>query len=151
MNPANFVLRVMVAAVAPVAVIASAPTPPENLTAAKQVSGICVQVGVGDANVLAGLTANRGLIIHALERDPIKLHEAQQKLQTRGLYGQVAVEPWPGTALPYADDLVNLLIVEDNNEIPQTEILRVLVPNGAAWLQRATNWASLRKPWPSDF
>ena len=109
------------------AAMASAATPLEVLAAAKQVSGICVQVGVGDGSLSAELGANRGLIIHALERDAIKLHEARQKLQARGVYGQVAVEPWPGKALPYADDLVNLLIVADGGEIPENEILRVLV------------------------
>jgi hypothetical protein len=121
------------------------------LAAAKKVSGICVQIGVGEGDIAAELAGNRGLIIHGLERDEKIVREAREKLQVRGVYGQVAVERWSGKSLPYADNLVNLIIVQDGYDIPPNEILRVLVPQGTAWVQKGSEWTSIRKPWPDEF
>ena len=51
-----------------------------------------------------------------------------------------------GNALPYADNLVNLLVSEQPTTIPAKEIERVLAPLGVALI----NGKKTVKPWPSD-
>ncbi len=59
--------------------------------------------------------------------------------------------PWEGPCLPYADGMVNLLLVTDDDAgLEPQEIDRVLAPLGVAWIQRDGVVTSYRKPWPAD-
>jgi hypothetical protein len=51
----------------------------------------------------------------------------------RDCYGRVTIEPWSGTRLPYASELVNVVIVSSAEwRVADTEIARVLAPRGVA-------------------
>jgi outer membrane protein assembly factor BamB len=51
-----------------------------------------------------------------------------------------------GGRLPYADNLVNLLIAESSENVPADEVMRVLVPNGVAFI----GGKKIVKPRPAD-
>ena len=57
------------------------------------------------------------------------IQKARQHIKSLGLYGTVSVEQFDGKALPYNDNIVNLLVAESPLDIPEDEILRVLVPH----------------------
>ena len=68
-------------------------------------------------------------------------------LRDKGKLGGVTVIQWDGKRLPYADNLVNLLIdTGAAAKIAKSEILRVLVPGGVAMVggERTV------KPWPTE-
>jgi outer membrane protein assembly factor BamB len=102
------------------------------LAAAGVQGGIVVHVGCGDGRLTAALRAGDAFTIHGLERDPALVKAAREHIAKLGRYGPVAVEHWTGSTLPYADNLVNLVVVSDPSSVERTEILRVLAPGGVA-------------------
>ena len=121
------------------------------LAAAQGMGGVCVQLGCGDGAVSARLAGRGNLFVHALEADASQVKIARENLRVLGLYGPVTVEHWTLAWLPYADNLVNVVVAEQPGEIPDAEIVRVLAPNGVAWIQRDGQWSTVRKPLPKEF
>ena len=92
--------------------------------------GIVVHLGCGDGRLTAALRADERYTIHGLESDPALVARAREHLAERGLYGPVSVETWNGPTLPYADNLVNLIVVSGSTAVAKAELLRVLCPGG---------------------
>jgi outer membrane protein assembly factor BamB len=99
--------------------------------------GLVVHVGGGNGNMgqlLAEYSTNDGYLVHGLSTDPAQVAVAREYLLDQGLYGKISVALFDGKTLPYAENLVNLVVVVDDPdvEISREELLRVLVPNGIA-------------------
>jgi outer membrane protein assembly factor BamB len=120
------------------------------LGAAGVKGGIVVHLGCGGGELTAALRVNDSFVVHGLEPDPLKVAEAREHIVTQGLYGPVSVEEFAGAVLPYADNLVNLLVVEDPGAVSREEIMRVLVPNGVACVKREGAWRTTTKPRPDN-
>ena len=114
--------------------------------------GLVVHVGCGDGKLTAALRANESYVVHGLDADAKNVEAARKHIQSLGLYGPVSVEQWTGARLPYADNLVNLVVISDSGlQIPETEVLRVLAPLGVAYVKSKDGaWAKTQKPWPKD-
>ncbi len=127
--------------------------------------GLVVHVGCGDGESTARLRVNDRYLVHGLDADPENVEKARRRLRSQGLYGPVSVDRFDGARLPYADNLVNLVVVSDAAcRVPAEEILRVLAPRGAAVLpagfepawpagvrpEPAGKGRIVRKPVPSD-
>ena len=122
--------------------------------------GLIVHLGCGDGlppaalikPAFGGLTAalhvNDRYLVHGLDPDPDVVAKARKHIQSLGLYGRVSVEILDGTDLPYADNLVNLLVAEDLGGVPMEECLRVLAPNGVAYVKSGNKWNKIVKPRP---
>ncbi|MBE3098330.1 MAG: PQQ-binding-like beta-propeller repeat protein [Planctomycetes bacterium] len=148
-------LSCLPAALAPAAAPADAKAlAGEILSAAAVPGGLCVQVGAGDGTVAAELAAGGRFLVHGLEPDAAKAETAVRHIRSRGLYGQAWVEQYTGDRLPYAENLVNLLVVSDPARInvPQGEIMRVLCPGGVACIRRVggPGWTRIQKPRPAE-
>ncbi len=115
--------------------------------------GLIVHVGCGDGTLTAALRTSDSFIVHGLDADAANIAAARQHIQSLGLYGPVSVETWSGKRLPYADNLVNLVVVSDESSVGRNEILRVLAPGGAALIVNSrspgpdSRWV---KPLPGD-
>jgi SAM-dependent methyltransferase len=112
--------------------------------------GIVVHLGCGDGRLTAALHANESYTVHGLEADAAKVAGARKYIQGQGVYGPVSVEQHSGPALPYTDNLVNLVVVQDAGEVPMAEIMRVLAPGGAACVYRGGKWEKIVKAWPEN-
>jgi len=112
--------------------------------------GLVVHVGCGDGRATAALRANDSYLVHGLDTDAAKVAEARRYIASLGVYGNVSVAKWEGATLPYTDNVVNLLVVEDGISVPRAEILRVLAPNGVAYAKAGERWTQTTKPWPDD-
>ncbi|MFV1964699.1 MAG: PQQ-binding-like beta-propeller repeat protein [Pirellulaceae bacterium] len=112
--------------------------------------GLVVHLGCGNGTLTAALRVDDRFAIHGLERDADKVANAREYLQSLGIYGPVSVEHFTGSALPYTDNLINLVVAEDLSGISLDEVMRVLAPHGAAYVQRDGQWKVLVKPWPDD-
>lgn len=110
--------------------------------------GLIVHFGCTDGRLTAALRAGDSYLVHGLALDAASVNKARQHIQSLGLYGKVAVEPWKGGRLPYAGNLVNLLVAEDLHGLSQEEVDRVLVPNGVACIRRDGTWTRVVKPRP---
>lgn len=57
----------------------------------------------------------------------------------------------PGATLPYADNLVNQIVVQGSGfKVQSSELMRVLVPGGRAYVRKGDEWDVLEKSWPEE-
>jgi len=122
----------------------------EILDATGVKGGLIVAVGCGDGKLTAALRAGDSYLVHGIDRDPQNVEKARKHIRSVGLYGDVSVDSFDGEHLPYIDNLVNLLVAEDLNDVSMDEVLRVLCPNGVAYIKAGERWQKTVKPWPSD-
>jgi len=112
--------------------------------------GLVVHLGCGDGRLTAALRANDSYLVHGLDADAANVEKARAHIRSLGLYGPVSVELWGGGALPYIDNMVNLLVAEDLGKTPTGEVLRVLAPNGVAYVRQGGQWTKTVKPRPKE-
>ena len=112
--------------------------------------GFVVHLGCGDGKLTAGLRANDSYTVQGLDADAANLAKARDHVRSLGLYGKVTVDHWRPGRLPYIDNLVNLLVSTEEQQVPREEILRVLAPNGVAYVSRDGTWSKTVKPWPAE-
>ncbi len=113
--------------------------------------GLIVQVGCHDATLALCLAKKPNILVHALVDDRDELQRIRRQIRDGGVYGRVSAISWKGPFLPYADGMVNVLLVLDEGAtLEPKEIDRVLAPLGAAWIKRDGAVAVHQKPWPID-
>ncbi len=119
--------------------------------------GLIVHVNCGDGKLTAALRANDSYLVHGLDADAKNIEQARKHIQSLKLYGKVSVEHFTkpdvvgrGNRLPYTDNLVNLVVSEQQMDVPMDEILRVLVPNGTAYIKKGDIWTKTVKPRPKE-
>jgi len=158
-----------VAALTLATAIGQAGAPPGETAAAKQIlaasgvrGGLVVHLGCGDGRLTAALAvrgvssrrdpagrgrpAHNAYLVHGLDTDPANVQKASAHIRSLGLYGPVSVELLRGGRLPYADNLVNLLVADNLGKVPMAEVTRVLAPRGVAMI----GGRKTVKPWPAD-
>ena len=118
------------------------------LTAAGVKGGLVVHLGCGDGKLTAALRASDSYLVHGLDADPANVAAARRHVRSLGLYGKVTVERWTSARLPYADNLVNLVVAQDLGTVPMNEVMRALAPNGVAYIKTGGAWRKTVKPRP---
>lgn len=120
------------------------------LQAAGRRGGLAVHVGCKDGRLAALLRSDGKYVVQGLHTEREVVRNARQHIRSEGLYGPVSVEGWDGKDLPYVDNLVNLLVVEEKGELTQGEMMRVLAPGGMAFVRLSGEWVKKVKPVPAD-
>jgi SAM-dependent methyltransferase len=110
--------------------------------------GLVVHLGCGDGALTAALRANDSYLVHGLDADAADVERARATIRDLGLCGEVSVERLKGDGLPYADNLVNLIVASDLGEVAMEEVQRVLVPEGVAYVRSDGGWTKTVKPRP---
>ncbi|MCB1274947.1 PQQ-binding-like beta-propeller repeat protein [Prosthecobacter sp.] len=111
--------------------------------------GIVVHVGCGDGKLTQALRANERYQVQGLTKDAAAVPGIRESIHEAGKYGPVAVESWDGKHLPYIENYVNLLVIEDASAVAKEEIDRVLTPLGVAMVKKVGGgWDKITKPWP---
>ena len=131
--------------------------------------GLIVQLGATDAKAATQLSLTGRYLIHILDADAEKVQAARTKIRKEGYYGLAWAEKTvSSTKLPYAENLVNLIVVQDY-AVPVKELFRVLTPGGSIVVTNAKllNQEALtsagfnafkqvdstlvaKKPWPAE-
>jgi outer membrane protein assembly factor BamB len=127
--------------------------------------GLIVHLGCGDGRLTAALGAADQAVVQGLDSDPALVAEARAHIRLLGRYGRVSVGAFDGKQLPYADNLVNLVVVSGGgSQVSDEEIQRVLCPGGVAWYESeiecrkveghapdaGTGGHKAVKPWPEE-
>ncbi|MEW6359973.1 MAG: PQQ-binding-like beta-propeller repeat protein [Planctomycetota bacterium] len=115
--------------------------------------GLIVHLGCGDGKLTAALRVNDSFLVHGLDADPANVATAREHIRSLGLYGKVSVDIFDGQHLPYADNLVNLIVISGEWKVANEEIMRILAPGGVALLvnpKSAIQNPKLTKPQPKD-
>ncbi|HQW29630.1 MAG TPA: PQQ-binding-like beta-propeller repeat protein, partial [Verrucomicrobiales bacterium] len=93
--------------------------------------GLVVQLGAGDPAMAVELSRSGRYLVHLLDVDPAAVSTAQKILQKDGVYGLAFAEVFTDPArLPYAENVVNAVMIRSTPVTPLTEIHRVLTPMG---------------------
>jgi outer membrane protein assembly factor BamB len=138
---------------APAPAAPAGPTAKSILDATGVKGGLVVHLGCGGPGgpgLTAALRANERYTVHGLEADAAKVAAARSHVRKSGLSGSVWVDRFEGKRLPYAENMVNLLVAEGLGGVSMDEVRRVLVPGGVAYVKSAGKWAKSVKPWPAD-
>jgi outer membrane protein assembly factor BamB len=112
--------------------------------------GIVVHLGCGEGRLTAALRVSDAFLVRGLDEDDEQIRKAREYIRSEGLYGSVSVGSWQSARLPFADNLVNLVVAEETPRIPREEIMRVLAPRGVAFVKRGGEWTKTVKPWPQE-
>ncbi|MCW8131580.1 MAG: PQQ-binding-like beta-propeller repeat protein [Planctomycetota bacterium] len=126
------------------------------LKSAGRDQGLCVVLGCGadkSADLLANLAAKSRMLVHGLAYDAPALERASAAVAAKDVFGQAVAECVALPPLPYVNDLVDVLVVEDPaaakaKGIAREELLRVLAPEGVLLEWSGTAWTSTVKPRP---
>jgi len=150
-----FVLALLVP-VAGTAIGAGLGSRPENeqarriLDATGVKGGLIVHIGCRDGKLTAALHATDSYLVHGLARDTTDLDRARNYVQSLGVYGDVTVDSLPEGRLPYADNLVNLVVSDNLGSVPMSDVMRVLCPDGVAYIKTGGAWTKTVKPRPDE-
>jgi len=112
--------------------------------------GLVVHLGCGDGRLTAALRVSDAYLVHGLDADAANVEKARAHIRSQNFYGKVSVEQWKGEHLPYADNLVNLVVSEDLGQVRMDEVLRVLAPCGVAYVKKGGTWTKTVKPRPKE-
>ena len=122
----------------------------------KPLEGMRGVVGViaaeGKAELPLAIAKNKKLVVHCITAESADaIRNAADKA---GLGGLVIAESLPVVALPYRDNLLNALVVEDwavaqKQGLTQTEALRVVAPGGTLCLGSGKGWELITKKRPA--
>jgi len=128
----------------------AAATAREILPGSGAAGGLVVHLGCGDGALTVAVAAGGKFLVHGLDADAANVERARRALRAKGLTRRASVRQLSANRLPYAENMVNLLIVEAPGAVSAAEIMRVLVPGGAAWRRRDGKWSPTVKPWPAE-
>ena len=112
--------------------------------------GLIVHVGCGDGTLTAALRQGDRYIVHGLDRNAQNVDAARRHVQAQGLQGMISISRLYGGRIPFIDNFVNLVVVDDATDVADKEILRVLVPEGVALVKKGNAYSELRKPASAD-
>lgn len=112
--------------------------------------GLAVHLGCNDGALTQALGVRQGFIVHGLDTNVADVSTARSRISANGIYGSVSVDLLRGARLPYADNIVNLLVTEDLGEVSMEEVTRVLAPNGVACIKKNGTWNKKVKPRPES-
>ncbi|MBI1371165.1 MAG: PQQ-binding-like beta-propeller repeat protein [Phycisphaera sp.] len=112
--------------------------------------GLIVHLGCGDGKFTADLHIADRYVVQGLDADAGKVAAARRLIQQRNDYGAVSVVQLSGKTLPYADNLVTLLIVDDASGVSEAELMRVVSPLGVMLTRDGDQWTKTVKAWPAE-
>ena len=130
--------------------LSAAETAPDLVSRSGVKGGLIVHVGAGGDEFTAALRINDRYVVQGLKSDRAGLAKAGSYLLARKISGPLSVIQWDGKRLPYADNLVSLLIVESAGDLADAEIMRALSPNGVVMVKSSDGWKKRTKPRPAE-
>ena len=112
--------------------------------------GLVVHLGCGSGHLTAALGADERFLVHGLDVEGENVEAARTHIVEKGLYGRVSVERLSSRWLPYADNLVNVIVADRIGRVTTEEVMRVLAPGGVGFVRHHDSWKKLVKSWPEE-
>jgi len=99
--------------------------------------GVIVYIGSGDADTLVAVRDAGRFIVQAVLFDRESIDRAREAILAKKAYGPVAVIQGAAGRLPYTDNFVNIVVIDDpaaftRTGVPATEVARIVTPHGMA-------------------
>ncbi len=96
------------------------------------------------------ISLSPSFLFHGLNTDARQVDALRKEIKSTKQYGRISAAVYNGKQLPYADNMVNLLIAEDPSGLTNDEMMRVLVPNGVVMRRVDGAWRPQKKPRPAE-
>ncbi len=112
--------------------------------------GLVVHLGCGGGRLTAALGSGDAYLVQGLDAEAGNVEKAREHVKSLGLYGRVSIDRLSGERLPYVDNLVNLVVAEDLSGVSVDEVMRVLAPQGVAYVAQDGQWKKTVKPRPQE-
>jgi outer membrane protein assembly factor BamB len=112
--------------------------------------GLIVHIGCGNGKLTAALRTSENYLVHGLDSNAQAVEAAREHIRKLGVYGPLSVECFDGKRLPYAENLVNLVVAEDLGGVTMAEVMRVLAPGGMLYVKQNGRWRKTVKPRPNN-
>ncbi len=113
--------------------------------------GLAVLASVRDPSLALELGASSNTVVQMLVTDEADAERARDRIRQAGACGRVTAAVRRAPFLPYADGIVNLLVLDETAAYERTEIERVLAPLGTALQLRGGEiQRTVRRPWPEN-
>ncbi|MBN2316647.1 MAG: PQQ-binding-like beta-propeller repeat protein [Sedimentisphaerales bacterium] len=110
--------------------------------------GICVIIGDKTGDFATAVSQKGRYVVQVLLTEEGSLEKVRHTLRSGGIYGQVSAIKAEYDPLPYAENLINIIIIGDYESavgqgLSMDEIFRVLTPFGSVYIdtsKRSTEW-----------
>ncbi len=112
--------------------------------------GMVVHLGCGNGRLIGQFAQQGTWMAHGLDISAANVETARRHLQDLGLYGPAAMDAFDGQHLPYADNLVNLMVAKELGGVSREEAMRVLAPHGVLCEKKGDEWVTTVKPRPEN-
>jgi outer membrane protein assembly factor BamB len=112
--------------------------------------GLIVHLGCGDGRQTALLGTGGNCLVQGLDTSASAVKSAREHLAAQGIHGSVTAAEFDGKTLPYIDNVVNLLVIDDAFSVAREEMMRVLCPGGELCTKQDGKWKTVTKPRPED-
>jgi len=95
--------------------------------------GVCALPGCGDGELAIQIAQESDFLVHAFDADSSKVDRAVKRAMDAGVFGKnVLIERVASDPLPYADNFVDLIVLNESPDVRAQEVLRVIRPRGGA-------------------
>ena len=108
--------------------------------------GLVVHLGSGDGESTVSLCINDSYLVHGLDPEQENVDRARELAIAKGLGEHVNFDRLSGKKLPYADNVVNLVVANDLCGVSMDEVRRVLAPGAKACVRDGEEWEIVENP-----
>ncbi|MBF0199641.1 MAG: hypothetical protein HQL32_18130, partial [Planctomycetes bacterium] len=115
------------------------------LDQSKLPGGIIVHINCGNGQSSLALKKDN-FILQGLDTDWQNVQDSRNLFLAKGTSAEMSAELFDGKKLPYATNMINIIVVTGKSALSETEILRVLCPLGEAYIGKK----KIQKPWPDN-
>jgi outer membrane protein assembly factor BamB len=113
--------------------------------------GLIVVVGVENPRELLEKAKGEKNLFLMLDSDPALVDEMNQAILETGRSDRVTAAVFDGKHLPLVDQIANRVILQEQFDIPDAELDRVLAPYGEIYEKGGTGWKKQQKPYPKAY
>lgn len=118
-------------------------------------NGLCAVISAGNpAELVDSIAESSNVVVHCIVTDSAALEKLNRRIIAAGWGGRVTAELLPLTFLPYRDNMVNEIIVDDLKKatgvgLTTNELMRVLAPGGKLCSRPGATWQVVTKVRPA--
>ena len=113
--------------------------------------GLIVHLGCGDGKLSTALCEKDCFWVYGLDTDEASVTAARKNAAAQNRSSKIAFDVLRSEQLPLIDNTANLVIAENLGRLPLSEVVRILAPNGVAFLKQAGSWTKQIKPRPPAY
>ena len=125
-------------------------TGPSIIEASGIKGGLVVHINFTNTSITSGLRISNKFIVHGIHTDAQVVSQARQTIKDLGVNGDVSISQFSGNVLPYADNMVNLVVSDNLGAVSMDEVNRVLSPLGVSYIKSGGAWTKTVKPYPPE-